>query len=134
MSRHEIERHITNLPNVSVADHFGYRFFFYGTGRTLPIVMIAEADNEYDHVSNLHRGGVLRVNIGVGNDSYKTLLAEETKEWDHAALNQFMPHPQYAAQHFICVPNPSGDIFLQALRYIEEAHAIAKGWFERKQI
>lgn len=132
MNLEEIADHITSLPGVVAAENFGYRFFFYSTEQVLPFVTLADSDKEYDSVSNLNREGVFRVNIGVGKTTFKTLFPE-TKEWDYAGLNQFLPHPHYAAQNFLCVLNPAGEILAQTLRYIEEAHGIARGRFEGKR-
>jgi len=133
MSLHEIECYITSLPGVTAAEDFGYRFFFYATVQALPFVTLAESDNEYDSVSNLSRDGVFRVNIGVGKDTFKALFPEGQNEWDYAELNRFIPHPHYAAQNFVCVLNPTGDILTRTIQYIEEAHVLAKRRFEKKQ-
>ncbi len=133
MNLHEIECHITSLPNVTSSESSGYRFFFYATEKILPFATLAESDNAHDNASNLNRDGIFRVNIGVGKDSYKALFPEDDKEWNYAELNRFMPHPQYAAQGFICILNPAGDALARTIQYIEEAHAAAKDRFERKR-
>ncbi len=132
MSLEAIERHLASLPDVTTAENFGYRFFFYSTGHTLPFVTIADSDNEHDRSSNLDRDGVYRVNIGISRTTYQALFPEGAPAGDPAALNQFLPHPHYAAQHFICVLNPTGEQLNRTLLYIDEAHALAKTRFERK--
>lgn len=134
MSLQAIEQYITEqLPNVTTLDNFGYRFFFYGTDQVLPFVTIAASDNEHDKISDLDRDGVFRVNIGISKDTYNKLFADSKTEWDYTELNRFMPHPDYAAQHFICVLNPEEDRLSETIRFIEEAHLVAKNRFDRKQ-
>jgi len=134
MSLQAIEQYITEqLPNVTTLDSFGYRFFFYGTDQVLPFVTIAASDNEHDKISDLDRDGVFRVNIGISKDTYNKLFADSKTEWDYTELNRFMPHPDYAAQHFICVLNPEEDRLSETIRFIEEAHLVAKNRFDRKQ-
>ncbi len=134
MSLQAIEQYITEqLPNVTTLDSFGYKFFFYETDQVLPFTTIAASDNEYDRISNLDREGVFRVNIGVSKDTYNKLFAAIKTGWDYTELNRFMPHPDYAAQYFICVLNPEGEQLVQTIKFIEEAHLVAKNRFDRKQ-
>lgn len=133
MSLQVIEQHIAEkLPNIAQVDNFGYRFFLYGTDNKLPFVTIGLSDNEYDNRSNLDRDGIFRVNIGVSKDTFKNLFPQGRTEWDYTALNQFMPHPDYAAQYFICVLNPEGNTLSETLKFIDEAYSIAKNRFEKK--
>ncbi|MGK9118097.1 DUF6194 family protein [Olivibacter jilunii] len=135
MSAEKIENYITsNLLNVQQSAHFGYTFFFYGSDHVLPFVTIAHADNEYDNVSNLSREGIFRVNIGVSKVTFNNLFPDLKKEWDFTETNVFMSQPSYASQHFICVLNPVGDKLEETLRFIQEAHAIAKNRFDKKQL
>ena len=134
MSLQAIEQYIAEqLSNVTTLDHFGYRFFFYETDQVLPFTTIAASDNEYDKISNLDRDGVFRVNIGVSKDTYNKLFADVKAGWDYTELNRFMPHPDYAAQYFICVLNPEGEQLVETIKFIEEAHLVAKNRFDRKQ-
>ncbi len=134
MSRQIIEQYINEkLPNVTKVENFGYSFFLYDTEKMLPFVTFAASDNEYDSVSNLNRDGVFRVNIGISKGSYTKLFPGNKTDWDYTELNQFMPHPDYAAQHFICVLNPESNTLSETLNFIEEAYFIAKSRFEKKQ-
>ncbi|MGF6848929.1 hypothetical protein QFZ51_004164 [Chitinophaga sp. W3I9] len=134
MSLQAIEQYITEqLPNVTKLDSFGYKFFFYETDQVLPFVTIAASDNEHDNKSNLDRDGIFRVNIGISKDAYNKLFSGTETGWDYTALNRFMPHPDYAAQHYICILNPGEDLLPQTIRFIEEAHLIAKNRFDKKQ-
>ncbi|MET3878750.1 DUF6194 family protein [Chitinophaga sp. OAE865] len=133
MSLQHIEQHITELPNITKLESFGYTFFFYGPEQVLPFVTFAASDNEHDNVSNLNRDGVFRVNIGISKDSFHQLFTGNEPQWDYTALNRFMPHPHYAAQHFICILNPEGDRLTETINYINEAHLVAKKRFDKKQ-
>jgi hypothetical protein len=129
-----IEQYITEqLPNVTKLDSYGYQFFFYESDQVLPFVTIATSDNEHDNKSNLDRDGVFRVNIGVSKDSFNKLFTDTKTDWDYTTLNRFMPHPDYAAQHYICILNPADDLLEETIRFIEEAHLIAKRRFDKKQ-
>jgi hypothetical protein len=134
MSLQAIEQYITaQLPNITKLESFGYTFYFYGTDQVLPFVTFAASDNEQDNVSHLNRDGVFRVNIGVSKNTYNELFKDVKTEWDYTILNSFLPHPHYAAQHFICILNPEGNQLLDTFRFIEEAHLVARQRFERKQ-
>lgn len=134
MSLQAIKQFITKqLPNVTQLESFGYTFFFYGPDQVLPFVTIAASDNEHDSVSNLNRDGVFRVNIGVSKNTYNKLFEGPETEWDYTTSNRFMPHPHYAAQHFICILNPEENQLTATYNFIEEAHLVAKQRFDRKQ-
>ncbi|WP_423735421.1 DUF6194 family protein [Chitinophaga caseinilytica] len=123
---------IQNLPDTTRLEHGGYIFYFYSTDQMLPFVSIAIADNEYDHVSELSREGVFRVNIGVLKETFAGMFPEPSAEWDYAVLDRFLPHPHYAAQHYICILNPEGANAETTCRLMEEAWGIAKRRFEKK--
>lgn len=133
MSLQAITQFTGGLPGISSLEHSGYTFYFYGVEQVLPFVTYAASDNEYDNMSRLDRDGVYRVNIGVSKNTFDSLFPEPDQAWDYTALNRFMPHPHYAAQHFICVLNPEGPMLEQTLRLIEEAYGVARDRFERKQ-
>jgi hypothetical protein len=52
---------------------------------------------------------------------------------DYSLLNVFLPHPHYARQHFVCIPNPIGDNLEKTKRLIVEAHSIAESRLQRKK-
>jgi hypothetical protein len=134
MSLQVIEQYITGqLPNVTTLDAMGYRFFFYADEQVLPFATMALSDNEYDKVSDLDREGVYRLNIGVPKEMFEQLFPEPGGEWDYTSLNIFMPHPHYAAQHFICILNPENEQLAAALEYAGAAYLLAKTRYERKR-
>ena len=132
MTLSEIQLYLTQLPNVTTVDAMGFRFFNYSTDQMRPFVSLIESDNEHDRFSNLTRAGVFRLNIGVSRDSFKALFPDAKADWDYTELDKFMPHPEYAAFHFICVLNPAENTLKRTLQLIDEAHAIAKVRFESK--
>jgi hypothetical protein len=103
-----------------------------GDDHRLPFVTIAQADYEYDNVSNLNREGVFRVNIGVNKATFESLVNSSSEHIDYSVLNVFLPHPDYAKQHFVCILNPSGENVEATKRLIVEAHSIAASRLLRK--
>jgi hypothetical protein len=133
MTEAEIEAFVAALANVQREENFGYSFFFVGDDHRLPFVTLANADNDYDNVSNLNRDGVYRVNIGISKATFQDLIGEtSTDPIDYSRLNVFLPHPDYAKQHFICILNPAGENVETTKQLIREAHAIAAARLERK--
>lgn len=132
MTAAEIIDYITRLPNTTVTEGYGYRFFCYSTDHTRPFVTLIESDNEQDTISDLNREGVFRLNIGISKESFKKLFSNTNRAWDYTELDQFMPHPEYAAFHFICVVAPGEKTLDQTIHFIKEAHSVAKQRFEAK--
>jgi len=133
MTQAELEAFVAELANVEREENFGYSFFFVGGDHRLPFVTFANSDHDYDNVSNLNRDGVFRVNIGVGKDTFSNLFADLGSEpIDYTALNVFLPHPDYARQHFICILNPSGVNIEKTKQCILEAHSLAALRLQRR--
>lgn len=129
MDEFTIEKYITDtFPETQVGENFGYKFFFYGTDHKLPFATLASSDNEYDRVSNLDRPGVFRLNLGVSRQTFESLFGTtkvDTANYDFTALDTIMPHPHYAAQHFICVLSPSDKTWPKLRLFLSEAYDIA---------
>jgi hypothetical protein len=133
MNQSEVEAFVENLANVQREENFGYIFYFVGDDHRLSFVTIASSDNEYDSVSNLNREGVFRINIGVSKDTFEALLADSSSEnIDYSVLDLFLPHPDYAKQHFVCILNPSQANAERTKQLIVEAHSIAASRLARK--
>ncbi len=133
MNQEQLETFVSGLPNVERSENFGYSFFFVGDDHRMAFVTFANSDNEYDSVSNLDRDGVFRVNIGISKDTYGEIIAPSADETiDYSALNVFLPHPDYARQHYVCILNPAGDNLAETKRLIREAHAIAARRLQRR--
>ncbi len=133
MNQREAEAFVANMENVQREENFGYTFFFVGDDHRLPFVSLADSDNDYDNVSNLNREGVFRINIGVSRETFESLFADANAEnVDYKALNVFMPHPDYARQHFVCILNPSGEKEALAKKLMVEAHDLAASRLQRR--
>lgn len=102
--------------------------------RQIPFVTIVTGDR-HDSVSELHRPGCYRLNIGLTKATYTTRFgpaptrrdADGVLEtgFDYAAVDAVMPHPVYASQHWVCVLNP-GPATLETVRtLLAEAHGFA---------
>jgi hypothetical protein len=80
--------------------------FFSVPGRPQPFATLVKRDYPgVDEASQLDRPGVFRVNIGVGRDRLRRLVASEA-EPDRAAADRFFPHPVYASYGWVSVINP----------------------------
>jgi len=129
MNEADLIQYITgSFPGVETTDNFGYKFFFVGPDRMRPFASLANADYDYDRFSDLDRPGVYRLNMGVRRDSFERLFGASrvnVSEYDYTVLDRIMPHPEYAAQFFVCVLNP-GEATLEAVKgLLAEAHEIA---------
>ncbi len=133
MKQIDVEAFLSGLPDVQQSELYGYRFYFVGDDHRLPFTTIANADNEYDRVSNLDREGVYRVNIGVSRETFDALIGPAgAAEVDYTALNVFLPHPDYAKQNFVCILSPAGENEEATRQLIREAHALATARMQRK--
>ncbi len=93
---------------------------------------MAASDNGYDKISYLDREGVFRINIGVSKETFKSLLGDATLEpTNYSVLNVFLPHPDYAKQHFVCILNPLGENIETTKKLIVEAHSISAARLSR---
>jgi hypothetical protein len=132
MNQAEVEAFVSGMQDVQREDNYGYVFFFVGDDHLLSFVTVANAENEWDNVSNLNREGVFRVNIGISRETFDTLIGEPSEPLDYSVLNTFLPHPEYAKQNFICILNPEGENAERTRELIREAHAIATKRSQRK--
>ena len=133
MNQSEVEQFVSTLDNVQREENYGYAFFFVGEDHRVPFVSISDSDNAYDTVSNLNREGVFRINIGVSSETFDSLVGHSSAEnIDYSALNVFLPHPEYAKQHFVCILNPAQDNVETTKKLIVEAHSIATARLQRR--
>jgi len=137
MDGSSITRYITEtFAEVETQDNYGYTFFFYRTERMLPFATLISADYEYDRVSNLDRLGIFRLNIGISRETFQVLFGSEKVDissYDFSALNTIMPHPEYAAQFFVCVLSPSGETLEQVQQLLAEAYLLAAKKFNQRK-
>lgn len=106
-----------------------FTLFFYGSERMLPFATLASSGNEYERISNLDRPGVFRLNIGVSRQTFQSLFSPDRVDVgasDYTALDRIMPHPDYAAQNFIRVLNPTKATFEQVRTFLAEAYELAR--------
>jgi hypothetical protein len=129
MDKSAVAEYITQtFPDVETTYAYGYDMFFYKSDRKLSFATLIDSDYEYDHVSNLDRPGVFRLNLGVSKQTFEALFgnaAINVADYDFTALDVIMPHPEYAAYHFICVLAPGEETFGRIRPLLAEAHEIA---------
>jgi len=116
------------FPQVETTTAYGYDMFFYRSDRKLSFATLISSDYDYDHVSDLNRPGVYRLNVGVSKQTFQSLFGTEevnVEEYDFTALDVIMPHPEYAQYHFICVLSPSEKTFEKIRPLLAEAYDIA---------
>lgn len=116
------------FPNVETVIDYGYNMFFYSSDRKLSFATTISSDYDYDHISNLNRPGVFRLNIGVSKQTFQSLFGTDevdVKDYDFTALDVIMPHPEYAQYHFICVLSPSEETFKKIVPLLTDAYHIA---------
>jgi Family of unknown function (DUF6194) len=116
------------FPNVETTTAYGYNMFFYRSDRKLSFTTLIASDYEYDHISNLNRPGVYRINIGVSKQTFQSLFGTEeinVNDYDFTALDVILPHPEYTQYHFICVLSPSEETFEKIRPLLAEAYDIA---------
>lgn len=116
------------FPDVEMTTAYGYDMFFYKSDRKLSFATLINADYDHDRYSNLDRPGVFRLNIGVSKRTFEDLFgagAIDPGAFDYTALDVLMPHPEYAAYHFLCVLSPSAETFARVRPLLAEAYTIA---------
>jgi hypothetical protein len=119
---------LKTFPKVETTNAYGYDMFFYSSDRKLSFATIISSDYDYDHISNLSRPGVFRLNIGVSKQTFQLLFGTDeinVNDYDFTALDVIMPHPEYAQYHFICVLSPSEETFEKIRSLLAEAYDIA---------
>src|SRR4029453_11517742 len=110
---------------VERTDAYGYVMFFYKSDRKLSFATMISSDYDYDHISNLNRPGVFRLNIGVSKQTFQSLFgtkAVKVEDYDFTQLDVTMPHPEYAQYHFICVLSLSEETFEKIRPLLAEAY------------
>lgn len=133
MTQQEVETLVASLEDVEREEAFGYTFFFVGDDHRLPFVTLANSDHDFDRVSNLDRDGVFRINIGVSRETFDAMVADRGRgDVDYSVLDVFLPHPDYAAQNWLCILSPTGDNVVRTRRLIAEAHDIAAARYRRR--
>jgi Family of unknown function (DUF6194) len=106
-----IVRFITETwPETDVVEAMNAWFFSLDPEKHWPNFATLVTTDEHDEASNLSRPGVFRLNMGVDRETFEGVAAA-SPELDLTALDRVLPHPVYAAQHWICIVNPSETTF-----------------------
>jgi hypothetical protein len=126
MTADDITRYITGtFAGVElITAPSGDAFFFYDPDTRIPhdkrqpFATIIHSD-AHDAASDLGREGVYRLNIGVKRETYRAMFGDPppfprdnrpvNTGHDFTRLDVVMPHPIYAAMHFVCVLSPSDE-------------------------
>ena len=136
MNQDAIAEYITNtFSDVATQTAYGYLFYFFGSNRKMPFATIATKDAEHETYSNLQRPGVFRLNIGVKKVTYRAMFGDPPKaseavatpkgDYDYTELDKLLPHPEYAAQSWVCVLNPGPRTLQTVKELLAESHEIA---------
>jgi hypothetical protein len=126
-----VTRYITEtFDGVRVDGVWGDTFFFYDPDLELAgdiyFATMKTQDDDSDRVSDLARGGLFRLNIGLGKESYRALVQGAGEAPDYTVPDVILPHPLYAGARWVCVLAPSDAFFEARLRpLLAEAHALA---------
>ncbi len=84
-----------------------HAWFFSLDDKNWPNFVTIVTTDEHDTASSLSRPGFFRLNIGVSRATFQR-VAGGAAEPDFTAADRIVPHPVYAAQHWISVVNPTG--------------------------
>ncbi len=155
MNESEISQYIIRtFEGVDVATDAGNSFFSYDPDKNMPqdkgfLPFATLVTNDlYDQFSNLSRPSVFRLNIGIGKQTFRSLLGEPSlpsvkgsreissehpSDYDFTALDQIMPHPEYGRMYWVCVLSPSDETFETKVQpLLAEAYDLAVSKHKRK--
>ncbi|HEY8601676.1 MAG TPA: DUF6194 family protein [Thermomicrobiales bacterium] len=115
----------TTFDGVETVTVNGNMFYFYGPEHMFPFATLMTNDDN-DTASDLNRPGIFRLNIGIDKATFHALLggASPAPDADTAAadaidftvLDQILPHPVYGRMFWVCILNPSGTTFANAIQ------------------
>ena len=117
---------VTAFPDIGVTDASGDSYFFTDPEKMHPFATLVTSD-AHDHVSNLNRPGVYRLNIGVGKQTFGNLFGPDRADTDgvgddFTALDRILPHPVYGKMYWVCVLNPGPETFETVRGLLAEAY------------
>ncbi|WP_078283133.1 DUF6194 family protein [Mycobacteroides franklinii] len=112
-----IEYIVTAFPELQHEVVQGNWFFFRGPERQVPVITLM-SNEAFDTYSDLGRPSVYRLNIGIGGDTFASLVRDRGDEVavDYTEFDQILPHPEYGGAKWICVVNPGEDTFAEVVR------------------
>lgn len=128
-----IHRYILETyPDTIVAAIEGGTFYSCDPANFPNFATVVTSD-AFDDASNLSRPGAFRLNIGLSRDTFQRLVGEQEAP-AYTALDQLMPHPVYAKQHYVSILNPSADAFEDVIKpLLEEAQARTAAQYARRE-
>ena len=119
-----ITHYITEAYPDSIVAHAMGGTFFSCNEQSWPNFATIATTDEFDDASALGRDGVFRLNIGVTGRTFDRHV-DPTAQPDYTALDRILPHPVYAAQHWLSILNPSSASFETIVKpLLDEAHGI----------
>ena len=138
---------LSHLQETVLIESWGERGVFYNPGhrfkRGIYVLTVKEKDGPNDRASRLDRPGVFRVNLGVGKDTFRRLFGLQPArpprggvigmDVDFSAQDVLLPHPVYGWMSWLCVLNPSPDMFETLKPLIEEAYRLAREKSDRRR-
>ena len=144
-----ILRYITEtFEGLDVVEASGDTYIFYDPGgktppdRRQPFATLITGDR-HEQVSRLDRPGVFRLNLGVSQETYRSLFGPlpavpgpsgivDTGH-DFSVLDELLPHPVYSYLGWICILNPSAATWETKVRILlQEAYDVAAGKHARR--
>jgi hypothetical protein len=146
MTYDDFDRTLRAYDGVRVLEGQGDLFYLYDPAgdlppeRQQPFATIVTGDH-YEKVSRLDRTGSWRLNLALTKATYLDLFGpaptERDADWvldsghDYAARDTLMPHPFYAAQHWVAIVDPTGPDRLLPL--IQESYDFAARKFSNHE-
>lgn len=144
LSIEEITRYVLDhCPGTVQNENWGERGLFYNPDHSRPkgvyLLTFKEKDGANDRASHIDRGGLYRLNLGIGKPAYQQLFGVPPKRpaagaivdtgHDFTKLDTIMPHPVYGWMSWIAILNPSRETFDQLKPLIQIAYqACVKKW------
>ena len=148
MNEAAITQYMTEtFADVHPGGAWGDTFFYYNPDPEQPdelyFATLKSSDDDYDHVSNLNRPSVFRLNIGIGKATYRSLFggppprpgAEGPADTSHdfSVLDELLPHPVYGRQYWVCILNPSEATFQTVVQpLLAEAYDLAVSKYTKR--
>jgi hypothetical protein len=129
----DIHRYILETyPDTQVAAIEGGTFYSCDPANFPNFATLVTSD-AFDDASNLSRPDAYRLNIGLSRETFQRLVGDQADP-DYTALDQLMPHPVYARQHYVSILNPSAESWEGLIKsLLAEAHARTAAQYARRE-
>ena len=123
---------LDNLEGTVLVSSWGEKGIFFNPGNLLKrgvyVLTVKEKDGDNDKSSKLDRENVYRVNIGIRKDTFIKLFGKIPER-----PGEILPHPVYAWMGWICVLNPTEQLFEELKLHIQESYEYAKEKFKKRK-